>query len=68
MIRISTVDGIDQNVIYRYFDSWDDAREAAGVISSSNRVSMDMERETTDNPEFVNDLMSEISEMMDESE
>jgi len=69
MVRISTVDGIDQNVIYRYFDSWDDAREAAGVISSSKRVSdMAIESETTDNPEFVNDLMSEISEMMDDSE
>jgi hypothetical protein len=62
MARLQTVAGISQNVVYRFFDNWDEAREAARVRKSLGTV--EVNPEDVENPDFVDDLLSEMDEMM----
>jgi hypothetical protein len=64
MARLQSVSGISQNVVYRFFDNWDEAQEAAQVRQSLGTVEVDPD--DVDNPDFVDDLLSEMDEMMDE--
>ncbi len=63
MSRLQSVAGISQNVIYRFFDDWDEAREAARVRESLGTVEVDPDE--VENPDFVDDLLSEMDEMME---
>jgi hypothetical protein len=69
MARIESIDGISQKLIYRFFDSWDDALEAAGVVASSEEPSIvHVDHEDVENPDFVDDLLTEMSGMMEDEE
>lgn len=63
LARLQSIAGISQNVVYRFFDDWDEAREAAQVRESLGTVEVDPNEVT--NPEFVDDLLSEMDEMME---
>ena len=64
MARLQTVSGISQNVVYRFFDNWDEAREAARVRKSLGTV--EVNPDDVENPDFVDDLLSEMDEMMED--
>ena len=64
MARLQSIAGISQNVVYRFFDDWDEAREAARVRESLGTVEVDPNE--IKNPDFVDDLLSEMDEMMEE--
>jgi hypothetical protein len=72
--RICAIDGITQPIVYRHFERWDDALAAAGVRAASplDDRPEDIGRETgegePDNPDFVDDLLSDLSDMMDDGE
>lgn len=63
LARLQSVAGISNNIVYRFFNNWDEAREAAQVRESLGTVEVDPNK--VENPDFVDDLLSEMDEMME---
>lgn len=72
--RICAIEGITQPMVYRHFEQWDDALTAAGVRAASSLddrpadTGAEAVESDPDNPDFVDDLLSDLSDMMDDTE
>jgi hypothetical protein len=58
---------ISQNVVYRFFDTWDEALDAAGARGVSWTPTIDVEETDLGNPDFVDGLLKEIDKHIEGS-
>lgn len=60
--EFEAVQGISSNVVYEYFDTWDDALEAAGTQGTEWTPTIDVEDTDLGNPDFVDELLDDMSD------